>query len=499
MTPEHDTPDQPSTTRVGAWARTVASHVPDAAMLSEREWRGRHRAVSIGLYASLVVALSVGIAMQEFGHALLDLAVPVACALAVPFLRNRTATMLVTSLGILACAGLLIHASGGLIESHFSFFVLLPLIALYHDWKPFAFSIVYVALGHATIGLLEPEGMYNHAAAIANPVKWGLIHAAYVLTLATIMIVHWNFAERPRHALRATLDELQATQVKLVEAQKLESIGALAAGVAHEINTPIQFVGDNLEFLERSLEEMNELFEAWSTARGTLAEDEGVRDVLAPIQTVSDAIDIDFLLEEIPTAVGQSREGIHRVAEIVKALKGFSHPSDEVSPHDLNALIADTSQVSKGEWKYVAELELDLADGLPHVPVAPGSFNQVVLNLMVNAAHAIEDTRSPGDPLGTITIATGVEGDHAVVRVSDTGCGIPDDVARRVFDQFFTTKDVGRGTGQGLSHAHSVITSMGGTIDFDSVVGEGTTFAIRLPLTNEHHAPPSSEPVLASA
>jgi signal transduction histidine kinase len=190
-------------------------------------------------------------------------------------------------------------------------------------------------------------------------------------------------------------------------------------------------------------------------------------------------------MAEVPQAIQQSLQGIGRVTTIVRAMKEFSHPgSEEKSDTDLNRAIETTITVARNEWKYVAEVVTDFDPALPLVRCLPGEINQVILNLIVNAAHAIADVvENNGKSKGTITIRTRSQGDRVEIRVSDTGTGIPETIRAKIFDPFFTTKGVGKGTGQGLAIAHSVIVDKhGGTISCETEVGKGTTFVIRLPL-----------------
>ncbi|MEM9614696.1 MAG: ATP-binding protein [Actinomycetota bacterium] len=255
---------------------------------------------------------------------------------------------------------------------------------------------------------------------------------------------------------------------------RMESIGQLAAGVAHEINTPVQFVSDNTEFLSTSIEDL-------IGANQKLAELAAVHDGDA-VARIQDEADIEFVSEEAPNAIGQCLEGLARVARIVRALKEFSHPGDDIEETDINKVITSTVDISSNEWKYVADLELELDDDLPPVPCSQGRLKQVVLNMIVNAAHAIEDA-DPGEGKGRITVATSLAGDHARISISDSGIGMEPHVKERIFDQFFTTKKVGRGTGQGLSLAWDVVQAHNGSISVDSTLGQGTTFNILLPLT----------------
>lgn len=265
---------------------------------------------------------------------------------------------------------------------------------------------------------------------------------------------------------------------QLAQAQKLESIGQLAAGIAHEINTPIQYIGDNTRFLENAFSDL-------VSAHANPAETSGARAVGGP-----EAIDeetLKYLRNEVPAAIGHMIEGIDQVARIVRAMKEFSHPSAlEKVPVDLNRAIESTVLVSKNEWKYVAEVKTDLDPSLPTVPSVAGELNQVILNLIVNAAHAIGDVVKDSGKKGLIHIRTSLAGEFAEIRISDSGCGIPQDLQSKVFDPFFTTKPVGKGTGQGLAIAHSVVVQKhGGAIHLESEIGRGTTFVIQLPLVRE--------------
>jgi two-component system, NtrC family, sensor kinase len=272
--------------------------------------------------------------------------------------------------------------------------------------------------------------------------------------------------------------ELKAREAELHRESKLESLGRLSAGLAHEINSPIQFVGDNARFLEEAYEELIRVVEVYrglldtTNPIGWIERQERVREVEA-------GIDFDYLEKEIPSAVAQTLEGIDRVATIVRAMKTFSHPGHkEQVPADLTEALEATVTVVRHQINDVADLRLDMAD-LPPVLCNIADLNQVFLNLVVNAADAIEETGRRG----LITVATAVDGTDVLIRVGDTGGGIPDDVRPKIFDPFFTTKDVGRGSGQGLALARGVVQEgHGGALTVDSVVGQGTTFTVRIPI-----------------
>jgi PAS domain S-box-containing protein len=261
--------------------------------------------------------------------------------------------------------------------------------------------------------------------------------------------------------------ERRVREGQRVQTQRLESIGQLAAGIAHEINTPIQYIGDNAKFLEDAFRDLVGLV--------------GSSDASGPSSADTD---VEYLKEEIPKAIGQLLQGVDHVARIVRAMKEFSHPGPvDKQPLDINHAIDCTALISKNEWKYVADLTTDFDPDLPPVPCIAGEFNQVILNLIVNGAHAIADVASQAGQKGAIHISTRRNGTWAEIRVSDTGTGIPEVIQSRIFDPFFTTKQVGKGTGQGLAIAHSVIVQRhGGRITFESRTGTGTTFVVQIPL-----------------
>ncbi len=274
---------------------------------------------------------------------------------------------------------------------------------------------------------------------------------------------------------------------QLVQAQKLESIGQLAAGIAHEINTPAQFVGDNTRFLDESFEGLGKILLLHDELLSRLKAGIPTEDLIKTIEETQNDVDLDFIREEIPSAIKQSRDGIDRISRIVRSMKEFSHPgTDEKTFVDINRAIENTINVARNEWKYVAEVVTDLDAGLPLVPCFPGEFNQVILNMLINAAHAVAEKFGKGSGAkGVITIATCFHDEFAEIRIQDNGAGIPEKIRSRIFDPFFTTKEVGKGTGQGLAISHSVIVGKhGGAITFESEAGQGTTFVIKLPLGN---------------
>jgi PAS domain S-box-containing protein len=281
------------------------------------------------------------------------------------------------------------------------------------------------------------------------------------------------------------ITERKMLREQLLQAQKLESIGQLAAGIAHEINTPTQYIGDNVRFLKDAFADINSLLVQYEGMLLAAKNHSLLDDAIQDAAVAADRVDTGYLLDEIPKAIEQSLEGIGRVAAIVGAMKEFSHPdTKEKVPLDLNHAINSTVTVARNEWKYVSNVETDYDPSLPLFNCLPGEFNQVILNLIVNAAHAISDVVKNGGPeKGTIKVQTKNYSDRIEIRIQDSGTGIPEKVRARIFDPFFTTKEIGKGTGQGLAIARSVIVDKhGGEIHFETETGKGTTFVICLPV-----------------
>ncbi|MGE0494582.1 MAG: sensor histidine kinase [Vulcanimicrobiota bacterium] len=291
-------------------------------------------------------------------------------------------------------------------------------------------------------------------------------HASYQAgsehQMAHFIVQFLDITERVR-AARLMLEQEQRTQL----AQKLESLGILAGGIAHELATPIQYIGDNANFLE-------DLFRSEIT------------QLLAAYQPTGEgAIDIDFLREEMPAALAQIGEGVERVSSIVRSIKEYAHNREgDGGPVDLNELIENTITMSRNEWKYIAEVEVDLASQLPSVVADRSGLAQVFLNLLVNAAHAVEDVFKATERRGLIKVSTACCQNGVEVLFQDTGPGVPPEIASRIFDPFFTTKDVGRGTGQGLSISSNILKAHGGCLELVDSSRQGSCFRVWLPLTS---------------
>lgn len=306
-----------------------------------------------------------------------------------------------------------------------------------------------------------------------------------ILGISLSPIVIENVHQAGVLILASDITERKLMESQLSQAQKLEAIGQLAAGIAHEINTPTQYVGDNTHFLQEAFSDFMELMEKYQALVESLKSGHTPQGMLKEIEDLSEDLDLAYLIEEIPKAIEQALEGVGRVAKIVRAMKEFSHPGTEgKSLVDINHVIENTITVARNEWKYVAEMVTEFDSSLPPVPCLPGELNQVILNIVVNAAHAISDVIGDGsEEKGTITIETRQVDSWCEIRISDTGPGIPEKIRSKVFDPFFTTKEVGKGTGQGLTIAYqAIVEKHKGTIHMETEMGKGTTFIIRLPL-----------------
>lgn len=279
--------------------------------------------------------------------------------------------------------------------------------------------------------------------------------------------------ERAGTALQQEIDERKQLENQLVQSEKLASLGQLAAGVAHEINNPIGFVASNLGSLAGYLQQIGQMLSAYRQSEEAIS----APQVREHLQSLRESIDLDFLQEDIPLLIKESKEGIGRVEQIVKDLKNFSRVDSDQQWQlaDLQQGIDSTLNIVANEIKYKADLVKDYHE-LPQIECLPSQLNQVVMNLVVNAAQAI------GPERGTITLRNGVDGEHVWLEVSDTGCGIDAQHLQKIFDPFFTTKPVGKGTGLGLSLSYGIVKKHGGQISVRSQPGVGSTFRVELPI-----------------
>ncbi len=318
--------------------------------------------------------------------------------------------------------------------------------------------------------LTDVAGKVHWLQTVKRPLIFGDENATHVLGIAT------------------DLTERKILENKLRHAQKMESIGQLAAGIAHEINTPTQFVSDNINFIRNGFADVAGILLDYRELIENL-NSEGLNSLeIKKLEKLFEDHDINYLLEEIPKAIEQSLEGVSRISKIVGSMRTFAHPgAGEMKPADINQAIESTVAVAHNEWKYIADLETVFDENLPSVPCLLDEFNQVILNIIINAAHSIADVLGGTHGRGKIKITTAcVDRQWAEIRVSDTGAGIPVEVQSRIFDPFFTTKEVGKGTGQGLAISHNVIVEKHqGQLSFETELEQGTTFIIRLPLEND--------------
>ncbi|HLO97236.1 MAG TPA: ATP-binding protein [Fimbriimonas sp.] len=407
----------------------------------------------------------------------------------------------VVVIGQMLWSALLIHISGGRVETHFHVFGSLAFVAFYRDWTLILTATAVTAGDHLFRGTFWPESVYG----TSQPAIWRFLeHVGWVAFESIVLVFACSRSQKEMRIAatrEATLEELHsrieseverktaelvattqrndALESELLQAHKLEAVGRLSSGVAHEINTPVQFVSDSAHFMKTGIDDFTKLSDELA-ALARASDHVDSQTILAKL----DEIDYEYLRERMPKAVDRSIEGLERVAEIVRSMKAFAHPDQKQKAlSDINSAIRTTLIVARNEYKYIADISLSLGN-LPLVLCHIGELNQVFINMIVNAAHAIEERNKGTEDRGVISISSEVVDRNWVeIMISDTGCGISQENLERVFEPFFTTKEVGRGTGQGLTIAHGVITKKhGGTLSVKSRVGIGTSFCIRLPI-----------------
>ena len=282
-------------------------------------------------------------------------------------------------------------------------------------------------------------------------------------------------------------DHSKVVRRELERTQMLQSLGRLTAGIAHEINTPIQFIGDNLQFLSDGFESVLSLLNEYEELEKNSDKIKSSNNQNEYIITEEIKTDLDFIAEEVPKAIAQSIDGVKRVSAMISAMRDFSHIDERrFAPADLNKAIESTIVILRNEIKYVADVETDLDDNLPSVMCSKDELQQVFLNLIINAAHSIGDSLDQGGKRGIIKVSSRVEDDCAVFTISDTGTGISPEIREKMFEPFFTTKEPGKGTGQGLSIAQkTVVEKHNGRLELESAEGVGTTFIIYIPIEGE--------------
>ncbi|WP_275099406.1 sensor histidine kinase [Sedimenticola hydrogenitrophicus] len=306
------------------------------------------------------------------------------------------------------------------------------------------------------------------------------------IVLENVVTTRTRELEAHRIELERALTELKAAQSELLQAQKLQAIGQLASGIAHEINTPTQYVGDNITFITESFADLLQALQLCESMLAETPDGESPPECRSTLARAMELADYHYLKEEIPRALKECKDGVKRISGIVGAMKEFAHPSGGImQPVDLNHLIRSTVEICRNEWKLIAELETELDPVMSSVLGLKDELGQVLLNLIVNAAHAIADGKTAGDKMGLIRIATRCDGDWAEIQVQDNGCGVPMELRQKIFEPFFTTKEVGRGSGQGLAIVYHVVTDKHhGELTVDSAPGQGTIFTVRLPMAS---------------
>jgi PAS domain S-box-containing protein len=283
----------------------------------------------------------------------------------------------------------------------------------------------------------------------------------------------------------ADITDRRKIENQLQQSQKMEAIGQLAAGIAHEINTPTQFVGDNTRFFQDATGDLIQIIREYENLIEKAKSHSLTDELIAETEKRIAEVDLPYLEEEIPIAIQHTLKGVDRITKIVQAMKIFAHPGMMAKePTDINQEIEKTITITRNEWKYLADMKTDFDSDMPLVPCYRAELNQVILNMIINAAHAIAEAQDKNaSPQGTIRIRTYHENNWAKIRISDTGAGIPEAIRHKIFDLFFTTKGPGKGSGQGLAISHTVIVEKHhGTLDLESREGEGTTFIIGLPM-----------------
>lgn len=468
-----------------------------AYFISPRTWLGTTSSTHI----HLIAAISIGSLLAGL---------PIFMVLKNP---GATINRYVIAVSQMMFSGLFIHLTGGRIETHFHVFGSLAFLAFYRDWKVLIPATIVTAVDHLARAVFWPESIFG----IITSAPWRAVeHAGWVIFEDIFLIYSCVVSSKEIRMIAERQSELEITNAtiehkiekrtaelsvandalnneindrhklegRLLEAQKLESIGQLAAGIAHEINTPAQYVGDNTRFLQNEFEGILKVVDRYAKQLDTSGPNLSWQERSEQIRETLEEVDYEFIREEIPQAINQSLEGIERITGIVRAMKDFSHPgSESTEPSDINNAIQSTAMVCSNRWKYAAEVEFDLDNNIGPVPCYLAEFNQVILNLIVNAADAIESINGEGGEKGHILVTTRKVSDEVEITVQDNGGGMPESVKAKIFDPFFTTKEVGKGTGQGLSISHDVIVNKhGGSLECTVQEGVGTTFTIRIPL-----------------
>lgn len=485
---------------------------------------------------SLTVSPSTWIVDQSFIHVHIWAAIVLGGALTImPICLVLTRpgaaeTRYVVSVAQMGYSALLIHLTGGRIETHFHVFGSLAFLSVYRDWRVLIPATVVIAVDHAVRGIFWPESVFG----VLGAAPWRVVeHAGWVVFEVVFLVwscranvremkvaarvdaklectnalVEQQVKERTAelvmqaNELETSLKKSQTLEVQLLHAQKLESMGQLAAGIAHEINTPMQCVEGNVEFLKNCYQRLFNVVDTY--ANQLQGPDMSRKERQSAMDHLIAESRCDHIRKQAPAAIEEAAEAVQRVIEIVRAMKAMSHPGNSAKSFvDINNLIRSAATISRNRWKFVANVQLELQDSLADVPVMPAEVNQVLLNMIVNATDAIgERYGENGSPQGKIVVRTSEVDSGVQIEIEDDGCGIPEGIQQRIFDPFFTTKDVGKGTGQGLAITYDVVVKRhGGRINVDSTPDVGTTFTIWFPydeLAGDNQVDEESLPVVA--
>lgn len=408
-------------------------------------------------------------------------------------------------------SGMLLYVTHGRAETHFHIFGSLAFIAMYRDARVLATATAAVLVDHAVRSVLMPGTVFT-----ADPAWWRLAEeAAWVLFEDAVLVLFCLQAvasirevatreanlrqlnrqveqtvrarteelERANQALSKELEARSNVESELRQALKLEAVGRLASGVAHEINTPVQFVSDSVQFARDAITDISTVLKKLEAVRDQVDAGGDASELAVEAAVAAEEVEIDYLKESVPKALDRALEGLNRVAAIVRSMKDFAKPDGrEMRPADLTKAIESTLVVARNEYKYVADLETDLAP-LPPISCHVGELNQAILNIVLNAAEAVAKKVGGTEQRGKIRVRARANDDAIVIVVEDSGPGIPSDIMDRVFDPFFTTKEPGRGAGQGLTVARAVIVDRHhGELTLESDPSFGTRCHVRLPL-----------------
>ena len=441
-------------------AQAFFAALPKGQTLTDEVWAQRHRVIVALLFLHAAGLLAFGwIRGLNPLHVVAEISILVVLGLVARLDGlHRTVRSVAATAGLFVGSALLVHFSGGLIEMHFHFFVMVAVVSLYQDWTPFLFAIGFVVLHHGTAGVLDPAGVYNHAAAQRNPWMWAGLHGLFITGESIVLLVGWRFIEAANHALLRTEDEKGALETQLRQSQKMEAVGHLAGGVAHDFNNILSVIGNYAAFLEEAL------------PKGT----EDRHDAAA------------------------IREAAARGANLTRQLLTFSR-KEIVNPQvvNLNHTISDFQKMFKKVLPESIDVRMALAGDLWSTKVDRGSFEQLLMNLVVNARDAMGQEGSLQLQTSNVTLDDHAANLHpglkpgpfVVLSVSDTGCGMTEEVMAQIFEPFFTTKERGSGTGLGLATAYGIVKQAGGYMTVYSEPEVGTTFRIYLPRTEEVAAP----------